>query len=132
MASITVFGRLGADPVQATRKDGSLATDKNGNPIVNFSLAEPNSRDRDKTNWHQCAVYGMQAAMILQSCQKGDRLLIEGQVDSEMWVDKSTNPRTSWKVTVSRFTFVEPKRDSIERVSAPFVDKAPTLEEQPF
>ncbi len=122
--NVTLLGRLGADPSPATRRDGSTVIDKNGNMIANFSLAEPNSRDRDKTNWHQCSILGPQADLILRTVQKGDRLLVEGNLDYESYTDKDGNLRTAVKITVRNFTYVETKRDS----AAP-VDQAPKYQE---
>ena len=121
--NVTLLGRLGADPIAATRKDGSTFIDKNGNMLVNFSLAETNSRDRDKTNWHQCTILGQQADLVLRTVRKGDRLLVEGNLDYDTYTDKDGNLRTAVKITVRNFTYVETKRDS-----AP-VDKAPSYSE---
>jgi single-strand DNA-binding protein len=121
--NVTLLGRLGADPTPATRKDGSTVIDKNGNMIVNFSLAEPNSRDRDQTNWHQCTILGKQADLIARTVRKGDRLLVEGNLDYETYTDKDGNLRTAVRITVRNFTYVETKRDS-----AP-VDQAPSYQE---
>ena len=122
--NVTLLGRLGADPTPATRKDGSTVIDKNGNMIVNFSLAETNSRDRDKTNWHQCTVLGPQADLIARTVQKGDRLLVDGNLDYETYTDKDGNLRSAVRITVRNFTYVETKRDSI-----PPVDSAPKYQE---
>ena len=124
MATITIFGRLGADPTPATRKDGSPITTKNGGSIYNLSIAEPNSRDRELTNWHQCTIFGAQGDLLARSAMKGDRLLIEGQQDFETYTDKDGNPRMGVKTTISRFTFVEAKRDA-----NPPVDSAPKYQE---
>ena len=122
--NVTLLGRLGADPIAATRKDGSTVIDKNGNMIVNFSLAETNSRDRDKTNWHQCTILGQQAELVLRTVQKGDQLLVVGDLDYETYTDKNGNLRSAVRITVRNFTYVEKKRDS-----APDVDKTPAYSE---
>ena len=121
--NVTLLGRLGADPTPATRKDGSTFIDKNGNMIANFSIAETSSRDRDQTNWHQCSILGKQADLVLRTVRKGDRLLVEGNLDYETYTDKDGNLRTAVKITVRNFTYVETKRDS-----AP-VDQAPSYQE---
>ena len=121
--NVTLLGRLGADPIAATRKDGSTVIDKNGNMIVNFSLAETSSRDRENTNWFQCTMFGTQADLVLRTVKVGDRLLVDGNLDYENYTDKDGNLRTAVKITVRNFTYVETKRDS-----AP-VDKAPAYSE---
>ena len=122
--NVTLLGRLGADPTPATRKDGSTVIDKNGNMIVNFSLAEPSSRDRDQTNWHQCTILGKQADLIARTVQKGDRLLVEGSLDYESYTDKDGNLRTAVRITVRNFTYVETKRDSASIDATPKYQEA--------
>lgn len=110
--NVTLLGRLGADPE-------SKATDRNGNKIVNFSLAETNSRKQ--TNWWQCTIFGKQAELVYRTVQKGDQLLVEGNLDYETYT-KDGDLRTVVKLTVRNFTYVEAKRDS-----AATVDPTPAI-----
>lgn len=77
-----VLGNVGRDPVVRQAGDTHVA---------NFSLATTDRRFKDKatgqpkTEWHNIVAWGKLAEIIDQYVNKGDKLLIEGRIQTRSW-----------------------------------------------
>jgi single-strand DNA-binding protein len=64
-------------------KDAELRTLGNGDPVLNFSLAIDNGKDRDgnrrDSTWYDCSLFGKRAAGLAPHIRKGDRLTLIGR-----------------------------------------------------
>lgn len=100
---VTLIGNLGADPEIKTLNDGKR--------VANFSLAtSENWRDKasgerqERTEWHRCVVWndGL-IGVIEQYAKKGDKLYIEGELQTRKWQDQDGKDRYSTEVVLTGF-----------------------------
>jgi single-strand DNA-binding protein len=95
---VIIMGVLGNAP--------DLKTAGNGNAIVNFSLATSESwknkqdEKQESTQWHRCVAYGKLGEIIAQYAGKGDKLYVEGKLNTREWQDKDGNKRQTTEIVV--------------------------------
>jgi single-strand DNA-binding protein len=93
-----IMGVLGNAP--------DLKTAGNGNAIVNFSLAtselwkNKQGEKQESTQWHRCVAYGKLGEIIAQYAGKGDKLYVEGKLNTREWQDKDGNKRQTTEIVV--------------------------------
>ena len=122
---VTLLGNLGGDA--EIREFG------NGDKYAKFSLATGESwKDRntgekkERTQWHNIVVYIPQIAESLGSLLKGDKVYVDGQLETRTWEDKSGSKRYFTEVAV------RPYRGNIVRLTPrPNADPAPKPEPEP-
>lgn len=75
MQILTIAGNVG--------KDAELRRTQGGDPVLNFSLAVDNGKDRDgnkrEPSWFDCAVWGKRAEALQSYIKKGDKLAVSGR-----------------------------------------------------
>lgn len=112
---VIIIGNLGADPEQRTMPNGDL--------VVNISVAtSENWKDkntgeaREKTEWHRIVAYRRLAEIIAQYCHKGEKIYIEGKLQTRKWQDQSGQDRYITEIIADTMQMLSSKRDS----SVPF------------
>lgn len=101
MNQVAIMGRFTRDP--------ELRYTQQGKAVANFSIAVNRIGGNNEADFFECVAWEKQAELISNSCQKGHRLLIWGRLQQEKWTDQQTQqPRTTVKVMVSGFDFIEP------------------------
>ena len=85
MNNITVAGQLG--------KDGELRALPNGDPVINFSVADSQGREKP-TIWWNCQIFGKRAESLAQYLKKGQSVTVTGSVSQRTYskdgVEKTT------------------------------------------
>lgn len=75
MQILTIAGTVG--------KDAVLRRTQNDDPVLNFSLAVDNGKDREgnkrPATWYDCSVWGKRAESLQAHISKGDRLALSGR-----------------------------------------------------
>lgn len=74
---VTLLGRLGQKPEIKTSSTGETK-------IVHVGLATEDLRqpkDKRKTMWHRLTLFGRQAEVIHEYCDKGSLLLVKGRIE---------------------------------------------------
>ena len=75
MQQLTIAGNVG--------KDAVLRRTNSGDPVLNFSLAVDNGKDRDgnkrDATWFDCAIWGKRAEALERHITKGSKLAISGR-----------------------------------------------------
>lgn len=105
MSTITFAGNLTADP--------ELRYTQNGRPVVHFTIIENRQRrtpdggfEEAEPNAFRVEAWGEQAENIAASSHKGDRLTIQGRIETNRWTDKDTEQeRTAQQVTAIEVGF---------------------------
>lgn len=92
MNSITIAG--------VTGKDAELRSLNDGTPILSFSVADSQGRDKP-TIWWNCSMFGKRAESMQQYLAKGTKVTVCGSVTEREWKDKEGNPRKSMDVRVN-------------------------------
>jgi single-strand DNA-binding protein len=99
---VCLLGNVGKEPEIRRTQDGK--------PIANIRLAtsekwrdKQSGEQKEKTEWHSVVVFGGVAEVIEKYVSKGNKLYIEGQLQTRKWQDKDGNDRYSTEVVVNGF-----------------------------
>ena len=97
-----LIGNLGADPDVRHTQSGDL--------IVNLRIAtserwkdKNTGEQRERTEWHSVSLFGGLAKVAEQYLSKGDKIYVEGQLQTRKWQDQDGKDRYSTSVNCSGF-----------------------------
>lgn len=75
MQDLTLAGTVG--------KDAVLRTASGSDPVLNFSVAVSNGKDRDGNDipatWYDCSIWGKRAEAVARYITKGTRITVRGK-----------------------------------------------------
>lgn len=97
--SITFSGRL-TDQLE-------LRTSSQGNNFVDFTLAQNNFKESDKTLFVKCVAFGKIAELICNYCNKGDKLVVNGAIDISIYTNKDGKNVKDFKILVSNIEIMQ-------------------------
>lgn len=105
MNVVCLLGRLTATPEQKTTQ--------NGVSVTSFSVAvdrayQPKGAER-QTDFINCVAWRGTAEFICRYFQKGQRIALQGSLQSRSYTDKNGNNRTVFEVVVDNAFFAESK-----------------------
>ena len=109
---VQLIGHLGKDP--------EIGTLKSGNTYANVTLATSNGYfDQQKkewvelaSDWHNIKAYGNEAE-LLHDYEKGNRVIIFGELKNDRYQDKDGNNRVAHYVKLNAIAlYVTPKKES--------------------
>jgi single-strand DNA-binding protein len=100
---VFLLGNLGQDPDVRTTQDGAK--------IVNISIATSErwkdrntGEKRERTEWHRVVIFNEGLAGIAeQYLSKGDKVYVEGKLQTRKWTDQSGQERYTTEVVLQRF-----------------------------
>ena len=90
-----------------------------------FTLAVPRKENKEVTDFVDCVAFGKLAEVIHEYTEKGNRLIVTGSIHFDKFTDKDGNTKTSVRVIVNDFYFVDFKTKQTEA-------KSEVKEELPF
>lgn len=110
-----ILGVLGKDPESRSFQ--------NGGGVVNLSVATSESwkdkqsgERKEVTEWHRVSIFNDVLGEIVQKyAKKGDKIYIEGQVQTRKWVDQSGAEKYSTEIVVKGFQGVVNLIGRVER-----------------
>ena len=120
MISATIIGRLTPDPEQ--QQVGQYN-------VTRFTVASNSTRKNREGEYDntfvRCTVFGRQGDVIAQRFQKGQPIIVSGELSTSTWKDKQGQDRTSVEMSVQNFSFTLQDRfqnqslgqDHVEEVS---------------
>lgn len=120
MISATIIGRLTRDPEQ--QQAGQYN-------VTHFTVASNSTRKNREGEYDntfvRCTVFGRQGDVIAQRFQKGQPIIVSGELSTSTWKDKQGQDRTSVEMSVQNFSFTLQDRfqnqslgqDHVEEVS---------------
>jgi len=103
MNKVILIGNVGNDP--------DVKYTASGSAVANFSLAtsekykDKSGQRQEKTEWHRLVIWGKPAEIIGEHLHKGDKLGVEGKLQTRDWEDKDGNKRYTTEVVVTTFEF---------------------------
>ncbi len=106
--SVTLLGRLGAKP--------EIFTFENGNKKASFSLATNEVYKNQKgekvenTAWHNIVVYNGLVKVVEEYLDKGDEVLLEGQLKYREYTDKEGNKKYFTEIFVNELQMLGGKK----------------------
>jgi single-strand DNA-binding protein len=100
---VFLLGNLGQDPDVRTTQDGAK--------IVNISIATSErwkdrntGEKRERTEWHRVVIFNEGLAGIAeQYLSKGDKVYVEGKLQTRKWTDQGGQERYTTEVVLQRF-----------------------------
>ena len=104
-----LIGNVGADPQVKYLDQGvcvaqvRLATTERGYTLQNGTQVP------DRTEWHTCIFWRKQAEVVEKYVYKGDRLYVEGKIQSRDWTDRQGINRRAVEIMVDNMELLSPK-----------------------
>ncbi|MHB1408019.1 MAG: single-stranded DNA-binding protein [Acidovorax defluvii] len=103
MNHITIAGRIGKDPEMRYLKDGD--------PVLSFSVADDQGKDKP-TTWWPCSLFGKRAESLQQYLTKGASITVTGTVQEREYTDKDGNQRKAMQVRVGDIALQGGRQDA--------------------
>ena len=102
-ANVSILGNLGRTPETRVTPEGTF--------IANFSIASNSVRNTPqgsvkKTDWFRVTALGNQARTLAQYAKKGNKLLVQGKLTFNPWLDREGTPQVSADLLLQDFQFV--------------------------
>jgi single-strand DNA-binding protein len=101
---VILIGNLGADPELRYTPGGQAVCDVR--LATNESWTDKNGQKQERTEWHRVVLWGKPAEIVKQYCTKGQKLFIEGRLQTRSWDDKEGNKRYSTEIVANDFMFL--------------------------
>jgi single-strand DNA-binding protein len=101
--SVTIIGRLGADP--------ELKQTPSGRAVCNMSVATDEYAGKDqpkRTEWHRVTVWGEQAESCAKFLAKGREVCVQGRLQTRSW-EKDGQKHYATDVVADRVVFLGSK-----------------------
>lgn len=98
---VVLVGNLGRDP--------EMRYSQNGTPVTTFSLAvnrrrrDQEGQYQDETSWFRVTLFRFQAENANEWLRKGNKVLVEGQLQVRQYTDSNGVERTSVDVLADSF-----------------------------
>lgn len=100
---VMLIGNLGADP--------EIRSFNTGGRVANLKVAtseiwrdKATGERKERTEWHNVAVTGDRTVEYIQSyATKGDKVYVEGKLQTKKWQDKQGNDRYTTEICVGLF-----------------------------
>lgn len=94
---VIVIGNLGQDPDTRYMPSGSAVT--NLRVATNESWKDKQTGEqKDRTEWHNVAMFGRLAEIAAEYLRKGSQVYIEGKLRTRKWQDKDGNDRYTTEI----------------------------------
>ena len=97
---VMLIGNLGRDP-ETNNTQG-------GDSVCNFSVAttdkwtNKNGDAQERTEWHDCVVFGKTADLMMEYCKAGTLLYVEGALQTRSYEDRETGEK-KYKTEIKAF-----------------------------
>lgn len=106
MNSVCLLGRLTADP--------ELRQTQSQIPVLSFSIAvdrtfQPKGQEQRQADFINLVAWRQTAEFISRYFRKGQRIAVQGSLQSRQYTDKEGNKRTAYEVVVDNAFFCESK-----------------------
>lgn len=111
-----------------------LKSSTSGTSYLTNSIACDRKYGEKKTDFFQIKAFGKLAESMDKYLRKGSRILVEGDLQTDEYVDKTGNKKQSVSIVVSAWEFADSKTgESKEEKSNDFINVPDSiLEELPF
>ena len=106
MNVVCLLGRLTADP--------ELRHTQTQTPVTSFSVAvdrayQPKGAEQRQADFINCVAWRQTAEFICRHFHKGQRIALQGSLQSRGYTDKDGNKRTAFEVVIDHAFFAESK-----------------------
>jgi len=104
---VMLIGRLTRDP--------ELKYIQSGSAVANFSIANNkiymtnNGEKKEDVSYFDCTAWGKMAETLVEYCQKGRRIAVEGRLQQRRWEDQEGNKRSKIEIVAENIQFLDGK-----------------------
>lgn len=120
MNNVCLMGNLTQDPMIREYGKG-----KDAGLCARLTIAV--RRNAEETDFINCVAFGKTAEMIDSYVAKGDKIAIEGRIQTGSYEDKDGNKRYTTDIVISRVHFAGSKKkdvdDDVEEEETPFKER---------
>ncbi len=114
-ANVSILGNVGRTPESRVTPQGDV--------IASFSIASNTVRktkdgEVKKTDWFRVTAFGKQAETLMKHSKKGDRLLVQGKLTLNPWMDRQGSPQVSADLLLQDFQFAGGRDDRNEKAQS--------------
>lgn len=105
---VQLIGNLAADP--------EIKQMQSGKAIANLTVATSeewktdDGEKKSKTEWNKVVVFGGSAENCKKYLQKGDKVYVEGQLQTSSWDDKEGNKKYKTEIVAKNIIYLTVKR----------------------
>lgn len=105
-------------------KEPELRYTQSNKAVLTIDLAfDRGFGDNKQTDFIPVVFWEGRAETISKFCNKGDRLLIEGEIQVRQWQTKEKENRNTTEVRCYDFTFIESAKKQEDSVAQPFYEE---------
>jgi single-strand DNA-binding protein len=107
---VILIGNLGGSP--------ELRSTAGGTPVCDLRLAtsrrwnDAKGSPQEETEWHKIVVWDKLATTCHQFLQKGQRVYVEGRIQTRKWADRDGQPRYSTEIVAQDVVFLSARKDA--------------------
>lgn len=93
-------------------RDAELRYTPGGAAIAKFSIAttetwtDKSGQRQEKTEWHNCDLWGKSAESLSEYLKKGKQVAVEGRIQTDEYTDREGVKRKATKIRVDRLTLL--------------------------
>jgi single-strand DNA-binding protein len=96
---VQLIGHLGRDP--------EVRSTNTGLAVANATLATNDTRGKEEhVEWHRLVFFGKGAELARDYAHKGDRLYVEGRLQTREWEGKDGQKRQATEIVVDQILFL--------------------------
>ncbi|MGQ9491025.1 MAG: single-stranded DNA-binding protein [Anaerolineae bacterium] len=105
-------------------RDAEMRYTPSGVPVTSFSVAvnrrwnSATGEQQEKTTWFRVTCWRKLAETAGQYVKKGQRILVEGEVEAQAYIDREGMARGTLELTASNFKFLSSRAETAEGPSA--------------
>jgi single-strand DNA-binding protein len=121
-----LIGNLGSDP--------TVRFTPSGQAVANFNIAtterftDRNKERQERTEWHRIVAWGRLAEIAQQYLKKGERVYIEGRLQTRQWEDQQGAKRSTTEIVAQNMMMLGRGGGGAPNDVAPSQDFAPEPE----
>ncbi|MEA2538499.1 MAG: single-strand DNA-binding protein [Chloroflexota bacterium] len=114
-----IIGNLGRDPEMRYTPNGQAVTQFT--VAVNRNYKNQTGEWQEETEWFRVVVWGQQAERAAEYLRKGNKVYVEGRLQTRQWEDQSGQKRYTTELVANQVTNLERRTrdDSEEGAAAP-------------
>lgn len=113
-----IIGNLGRDPEMRYTPSGQAVTQFT--VAVNRNWKDPNGEWKEETEWFRVVVWGQQGERAAEHLRKGNKVYVEGRLQTRQWEDQSGAKRYTTELVANQVTNLERRsRDEGAEEGAP-------------
>jgi len=101
---VILIGNLGRDPEIRYTKDGTGVA--NLNLATSDSWKDAQGQRQERTEWHRVVAWGKLAEIAKEYLSKGEKVYIEGRLQTRSWDDKDGNKRYTTEVRADQMVML--------------------------